>query len=60
MSLPSLTEIFRDFPVEDRAVVLGTIRHCISNKLARGTILEGSVSGDVWMLMLEALEEEQE
>lgn len=54
----SLTEIFRDFPVEDRALVLGTIRHCISRKLAKNNLLEGSVSGEVWMLMLEALEEE--
>jgi len=57
VSEPSLTTIFRELPKEDRALVLGTIRTAISAHMAKRSGLNGTVSGEVWLLLHEILEE---
>ena len=53
----SLTDLFRDFHLEDKAQVLGTIRAAISTQMAQGG-QSGSVSGEIWLLLNEILEED--
>lgn len=57
MSVLSLAEIFQNLPLEDKTIILGTIRHCISKRIQCDGYLQGSVSGEIWLLLLETLEE---
>ena len=55
----SLAEIFKDFSKEEKTIIFGIIRHSIKKGIVANGCVKGSVSKEVWSLILETLEENQ-